>query len=161
VHVLIPEIESAHAMSTVTFVLFQPCPLGAGARLALIEGASLSSLITTEPFPALPRRSDAAADFVTPVVFEVTLSVAGVGPLATPEPESLADHVIVTFESRQPAAFAAGVMLDAVTLGPVLSRTYEALLVAVLVVQCPFGLTFSPAVMFTCRRPSQIGRAHV
>jgi hypothetical protein len=110
-------------------------------------------LITTEPLPEFPSRSLAVADFVTPDVFPVTESVAGVGPLATPEPESLADHVIETFELRQPAAFAAGVMLDAVTVGPVLSRTYDATVVAVLVLQL-LALNPSPTVMFTWREPS-------
>jgi hypothetical protein len=58
--------------------------------------------------------------FVTPAVFAVTESLAGVGPDATPEPLSLADQVMETLSLRQPAAFAAGVA-DAVTCGPVLS----------------------------------------
>ena len=42
---------------------------------------------------------------MAPGVFVVWLSVAGVGPLATPEPASDADQVIVTSVLNQPARF--------------------------------------------------------
>jgi hypothetical protein len=45
---------------------------------------------------------------VTPAVFAVTLSVAGVGPVATPAPVSVALQVIVALALVQPAALGAG-----------------------------------------------------
>jgi hypothetical protein len=53
-----------------------------------------------------------------------TESVPGVGPEATPEPASDADHAIVTSSLFQPSLFGAG-DLAADTTGPVLSRTKE------------------------------------
>src|SRR3954469_4514340 len=122
VQLLIPERASEHAMLMVTSPLFQPSPLGCGLRDALMVGLVLSSLTVTEPDPRLPRWSVAVAVFVSPAVLLVTESVAGVGPLPTPEPRSLADHVRSTLFLLQPAALAAGESA-AVTTGPVLSRT--------------------------------------
>ena len=44
----------------------------------------------------------------TPVVLVVCESLAGFGPVATPEPESLALQAIATLLLFQPAAFGAG-----------------------------------------------------
>jgi hypothetical protein len=90
-------------------------------------GFTLSSFTTTEPFPTLPSLSVAVEANVFASVFPDCESVAGVGPLATPEPDpSFADQVILTWLLLfHPAAFAAGES-DAVTVGPVLSRMYEA-----------------------------------
>lgn len=128
---LIPDNASEHVKLTVTFVLFQPAPLAAGERDPLIDGAVLSSFTVTDPLPELPRRSLAVAVLMTPALFAETLSVAGVGPEATPEPASLADQAIETLLLFQPAAFGPGetpllfVSLGS-SVGPVLSRTYEA-----------------------------------
>jgi hypothetical protein len=59
-------------------------------------------------------------------VFAVTLLVAGVGPVATPAPVSLALQVTVTLVLAQPAALGVEERV-AVTVGPVLSRTKVAL----------------------------------
>ena len=69
-------------------MLFQPNELPVvGTRLALMVGANKSTLTVTEPVPVLDSRSVAVAVLVVPVVFVTTLSVAGVGPLATPDRE--------------------------------------------------------------------------
>jgi hypothetical protein len=112
---------------TATSVLFQPAAFGLGETEAWMVGATLSSLTTTEPLPLLPSWSVAVAVFVTPAVLPFWLSVAGLGPLATPDPEpSDALQVIVTLLLFQPAALGAGERLP-VTVGPVLSSVYEAL----------------------------------
>ena len=120
-----PERASEHVSETVTFELFQPNAFAAGLPLPAIVGFVLSSLIGTLPVPVFPSRSVAVAVFVVPSVSAVTVSVAGVGPLATPEPASVADQVIVTSLLRHPPALSAGETVG-VTTGPVLSSTYEA-----------------------------------
>jgi hypothetical protein len=122
---LMPDGVSEHVKLTATSVLFHPDAFGAGLRVPVIVGAVLSSLTVTEPFPTLPRRSLAVEVIVTPVVLAVCESEAGVGPEPTPDPASVADHVIVMLLLFQPAAFAAGESAAA-TSGPVLSRMYEA-----------------------------------
>src|SRR4051812_8298771 len=98
-----PDRTSEQVKPTVTLVLFQPLTLGAGLRVALIEGAVLSSLTVTEPEPLLPSRSVAVALLLTPFVSSVTLAVAGVGPLPTPDPPvSVALQVMVTTLLFQP-----------------------------------------------------------
>src|SRR5437870_5071659 len=113
-------VPSLQLNETVTSLLFQPLALAAGLRLPAIVGACLSSLTVTEPLPTLPTRS-VAVDVWVVVPFWFSDSVAGVGPLATPEPASVALQVTVTLALFQPAALAAGVSA-AVTVGPVLSR---------------------------------------
>src|SRR6266545_2548876 len=122
---LMLDSSSAQVKLTVTAVLFQPLAFAAGLRTPAIVGAFLSSLTVAEPPAVLPSRSVALDVLVTPAVFAVTFSVAGVGPLATPAPASVALQVIVTLALFQPAPFAAGASA-AVTVGPVLSRAYEA-----------------------------------
>jgi hypothetical protein len=77
---------------TVTSWLYQ----GVGSASDEMIGATLSSLIVTEPLPVLPRRSVAVDVFTVASVFPDCESVAGAGPLATPEPASVADQVIET-----------------------------------------------------------------
>jgi hypothetical protein len=122
---LIPDSASEHAKLTATADRFQPFALAAGEALPTMVGAVSSSLTVTEPLPVLPRRSTAVEVRAVPAVFAVTESVAGLGPEPTPEPVSAADHVMATFDPFHPAGFGAGVA-DPVTVGPVLSRTYEA-----------------------------------
>src|SRR5947209_6696195 len=113
---------SVQVKLTVTLVLFQPFALAAGVRLPLMVGLVVSRLTGTVPVPVLPRASVAVADLVTtPSV--VTLSVAGVGPLVTPDPASVAFQVIVTAPLFHPPAFGAGERVP-VTVGPVLSSVY-------------------------------------
>jgi hypothetical protein len=76
----------------------------------------------------LSSLSVADAVRTTLAVSAVTESLAGVGPLATPEPASVADHVTPTSALCQPATLAAGETAP-LTCGPVLSSTYEACLV--------------------------------
>ena len=122
-----PEFGSAHENETVTSVLFQPKLFAGTLRLPVIVGGILSSRTVTDPLWTLPRLSIAVDDLVTPLelVFACWLSLLGVGPLATPEPASLAFQLMVTFELFQPAPLAGGDSV-AVTVGPVLSRTNEA-----------------------------------
>lgn len=122
---LIPAKPSEQLKPTVTSLLFQPFALAAGDRSPVIVGAVLSSLIVIEPDPELPRRSVAVDVLVTPAVLDVCESVAGVGPVATPDPASVADHVTETFESFQPAPLGVGESAP-VTTGPVLSRMKDA-----------------------------------
>src|SRR5215212_9913487 len=122
---LMPAGASEQVKPAVTSVLFQPFAFAAGERLPTMVGAFLSSRTVTEPLPAFPRRSVAVAVLVTPEVVAVCESVAGVGPLATPEPASLADHATETLELFQPAALGVGESA-AVTTGPALSRIYDA-----------------------------------
>src|ERR671936_194386 len=94
-------------------------------------GLTLSILIVTDPLPVKPSRSVADAVFTVPFVFGETLSLAGVGPDATPEPTSLADQLMVTLLLFQPAAFGAGdtpVLFVSLgnNVGGLLSRIYEA-----------------------------------
>ncbi len=128
VQLLMPDVASAQVKLTVTSLLFQPLPFAAGERLPVMVGAVLSSLTVTEPVPLLPTRSAAVAVF-SAVPSAVTLSVAGVGPLAIPEPPALsvALQVMETSVRYHPAVLvgAADERLP-VTVGPVLSRTYEA-----------------------------------
>jgi hypothetical protein len=81
-------------------------------------------------------------------VFAFTLSVAGVGVEATPEPASLADQVIPTFALFQPAALGTGAR-TAVTAGPVLSSVYEPWAVLDEPVHFPCTLTFGEAAAVT------------
>jgi hypothetical protein len=115
-----PDSASEQVKDTVTSVLFQPLAFAGGALLPTIEGMVLSSLTVTEPLPTLPSLSVAVAVFDTPAVSTATESVAGVGPLATPEPASVADQAMLTLLLFQPAAFGAG-LTAAVSVGPVLS----------------------------------------
>jgi hypothetical protein len=121
VQLLMPDSSSEQAMLSTTFVLFQPSASAGGLLLRSRLGLSLSSLMTTEPEPVLPSRSVADEVFVMLIVFVVTLSVVGVGPLATPDAASVADQLMVTSALFQPAPFAAGERTP-VTDGPVLSR---------------------------------------
>jgi len=150
-----PEGGSEQAKLTTTFALFHPLTLAAGLRLPEIDGLFLSSLTTTEPDPELPSAS-VAEDVLVTVVFEVTLSEAGVGPLATPEPLSVAVQVIETFALFQPAPFGDG-DTAAVTTGPVLSRTYEA---DFGLCDCPvqefWALKFGDAAAVTVLTPSPV-----
>jgi hypothetical protein len=125
---LMPDGLSLQVKDTVTSVLFQPLAFAAGLRLPVMVGPPLSSFTVTDPFPTFPNLSVAAEVSVTPnaVVFAFSDWVAGVGPLATPEPASVALQVMDTLELFQPAAFGAGDSA-AVTVGPVLSRTKDAL----------------------------------
>jgi hypothetical protein len=127
VQLLMPDSASEHVKLTVTLPLFQPFAFGAGLREALMDGGVLSSLTVTDPLPAFPTLSVAVDVFATPPagVFVCTASVAGVGPEAMPDPASVADHVIATSLLFQPAAFGVG-DTAAVTVGPTLSRMYEA-----------------------------------
>src|SRR5688500_14093293 len=134
VQLLMPDSPSEHVKPTVTFVLFQPAAFGAGLRVASMDGAVLSSFTATEPFPTFPTLSVAVAVFVTPAVFAVWLSVAGVGPVLTPEPASAVVQSTVTSLLFHPAPFGAGLSAP-LTTGPVLSAAYEALDVAVRWVQ--------------------------
>src|SRR6266511_427548 len=155
VQLLMPDNASAQVKLTVTAVLFHPLAFAAGLRPPAIVGAVLSSLTATEPLAVLPSRSVALDVLVTAAVLAVTLSVAGVGPLATPAPTSVALQVIVTLALVQPAAFGAGESA-AVTVGPVLSRTYPA--VAGLwdwPVQL-LALKFGEAAAVTVRMPSPV-----
>ena len=115
-----PDRGSEQVKLTVTLVLFQPFEFAAGLRLAVRDGASLSSLIAIEPLPTLPTRSVAVEVWMVLGVETVWLSVAGVGPVPTPEPASVADQVIVTSWLNQAAALGLG-DTAAVTVGPVLS----------------------------------------
>jgi hypothetical protein len=144
-----PERLSAHVNLTTTFVLFQPSPFGAGLRVATIVGATRSILITALPVRALPTRSVATDCFRRPVVSTVTTSVAGVGPVATPEPVSVADHVRLTSELHHPLTFDAGEM-PAVTVGAVLSTVYETSMLAA----GPVHAASSRAVTVVVRAPS-------
>ncbi len=99
-----PDGPSAQEKLTVTSELFQPFAFAAGDRLLVIVGADLSSFTVISPVPTLPSRSAAVVVFVTPAVFALTESDAGVGPDPTPEPASVALQVIVTLALFQPAA---------------------------------------------------------
>ena len=101
--------------------LFQPNAVGVGVTVCVTDGAARSSFATTEPPPVLPTRSVAEDVNVWPPVSTVWLALAGVGPLATPEPVSVADQLTETGEVLfQPAAFGAGETAP-VTVGAVLS----------------------------------------
>src|SRR3954447_12672046 len=119
-----PEDGSLHVKAAETLVLFQPLAFAAGLRDPVIPGGVESSLIVTEPAPALPTLSAAEEGLTTPsdVVSVGTESLAGLGFSATPEPPSVAAHTMPTGAVLiQPAAF--GVRLSvAVTTGAVLSR---------------------------------------
>jgi hypothetical protein len=154
VQLLIPESASEQSRLTVTSLLFQPLAFGCGLRDAPIVGAVLSSLRATEPEPALPTRSAADAVRTTLAVSAVTESLAGVGPAATPEPASVADHLTPTSALCQPAPFATGETAP-LTCGPVLSSTYDACRVPC----CPWhlfwlSLKFFEAVTVTVLTPS-------
>jgi hypothetical protein len=151
--VLIPEVASEQVKATETLLLFHPNGVEAGESACVIVGAVLSSLTTTEPVPVLPTRSLAVADFVTPIVLLATVSLDGVGPLAMPEPESVAVQAIVTSALFQPAAFRGGDVAP-VTDGSVLSSEYEAVVVEVAPLQMPFPFTLSKAVTVTVCGPS-------
>ncbi len=119
-HVSIPDSASEHVNATVTSELFHVNELGAGLREALMLGGVLSSFTTSDPLPSLPTRSVAVEVFVTPSagVSELTLSLAGVGPVAMPEPPSVAVQAIAVSALRQPNAFAAGVPTPVTVGGP-------------------------------------------
>lgn len=157
---MIPDSASEHAKATVTLVLFHPAPLAAGVADPLIVGGVLSSLTVTDPEPELPNRSVAVEVFVTPTVFALTESVAGVGPDETPEPASAADQVIETFDVFQPAALDAGT-IAALTVGPVLSRVYEAVAEPEAPVHFPCPLTLALAVAVAVCAPSPLPAANV
>ena len=121
VHDFTPDVPSVQLNVTTTLPLFHPFAFAAGVREPAIDGADLSTFTVTLPVALLPTRSLAVAVLVTPPVSVVTESVAGVGAPATPDPASVADHVIVTLLLFHPAAFGAGLLLP-VTTGGVLSR---------------------------------------
>ncbi len=125
VQLLMPDSASEQVSVTVTLLLFQPAELAAGAHVPPMVGAVLSSLTVTEPLPLLPNLSVAVAVLMMPAVFTSTVSVAGVGPVPTPEPASVADQVTPTVALFQAAALGSGDKA-AVTIGPVLSRIYDA-----------------------------------
>jgi hypothetical protein len=87
------------------------------------------------------------------VVLLVTLSLDGVGPLAMPEPASVAVQAIVTSALFQPAAFPGGDVAP-VTEGGVLSSEYEAVVIEVDPLQTPFPFTLSKALTVTVCGPS-------
>src|ERR1051326_283967 len=124
-HDLMPDTVSEQVKLTVSWVLFQPFAFRGGLALPLMVGGVLSSLTVTEPVPELPSLSVAVDVMVVPVVFADWLSLAGVGPLPTPEPASVALQVIATLLLFHPAVLGAG-LSAAVTVGPVLSRVNEA-----------------------------------
>jgi hypothetical protein len=153
-HDLIPEGESEQVKLAVTAVLFQPLAFGTGDRLPVINGGDLSTLTVTEPLPVLPSRSVAVDVNVVPAVLPDCDALAGVGPVAKPEPASVADHVTVTLELFQPAALGAGLTL-AVTVGPVLSSVKDAVPDPVGPVQFPlFWLKLGEAEAVTVWTPS-------
>ncbi|RXZ68195.1 hypothetical protein [Agromyces albus] len=149
---LTPESASAQMSETVTSELFQPAAFAAGATFPVTVGLVSSSFTTTAPVPMLPSLSLAVAFFVTPAVFEFTLSVAGVGPVPIPEPASVADQVIPTSALFHPAALAAGARA-AVTIGPALSRVNDACKELVCPVHFPCGLKFGEADTVTAWAP--------
>src|SRR4051812_28555908 len=100
-----PESPSEQVKLTVTLVLFQPAAFGGGTWLPTTIGATLSVFTTSVPPPTLPTASRADDVFSRPAVFVVRLSVAGVGPLTTPDPASVAVHVIKTSVLFQPLLF--------------------------------------------------------
>ena len=148
----IPDTVSEQVKFTVTGPSFQPAAFGAGNRDPVITGEPLSSLTVTEPVLVLPTASLATAALVTPAVSALCTSAAGVGPLVTPEPPSVADHAIATSELFQPAGFGEGVSAP-VTTGPVLSRTNDAVRELAVPVQ-PFAPKLSKALAVTVCTPS-------
>jgi hypothetical protein len=150
-----PDNASEHAKATVTLVLFQPAPFAAGVADPLIVGGAVSSLTVTDPEPELPNRSVAVEVFVIPTVFAFTESLAGEGPELMPEPASVADQAIATFALFQPAALGAGT-IAALTLGPVLSRVYEAVAEPEAPVHFPCPLTLALAVAVAVCAPSPL-----
>jgi hypothetical protein len=141
-----PEFESAHAKVTVVVPsAFLTCA-------AVMLGAALSTRTVTDPGrPTLPRRSVAVEVRVT-MPLAVTLADAGVGPLATPDPASVAVHVTVVSVLFQPAAFGAGESA-AVTAGPVLSTVYDGWVVTDPPLQL-LALKFGDAATITTLAPS-------
>jgi hypothetical protein len=100
---LTPDGVSEQLNETATSVLFQPFAFAAGVRDPVIVGADVSSLTVTAPVPTLPTASVAVAVLVTPAVgvSVVWVTVAGVGPEATPDPPvSVAAQVTVAWSSR-------------------------------------------------------------
>ena len=112
----------------------------------------MSSFTVTEPVPLLPSRSVAVDVFVTPAVLALTESDSGVGPLATPEPASVALQAMPTLPLFQPAALGVGATAP-VTTGAALSSTYEADIGFWCCPVHPLALTFEYAVAVTVCAP--------
>src|SRR5436190_1362661 len=151
-HVFTPDGLSEQLKPTVTSVLFQPLTFAAGLRVPVMPGADLSSFTVTEPVPLLPSRSVAVDVFVTPAVLALTESDSGVGPLATPEPASVALQAMPTLPLFQPAALGVGATAP-VTTGAALSSTYEADIGFWCCPVHPLALTFEYAVAVTVCAP--------
>jgi hypothetical protein len=126
--------------------------LAPGLRDPEIRGSILSSLTVTDPDAELPRRSVAVEVRAIPAVSTVTESLEGVGPLAIPDPASMAAQVMPTFVRFHPLAFGSGVSVP-LTIGPELSSTYEACLEPGWPVQL-FALKSGRAVAVIVRTPS-------
>src|SRR5205814_833075 len=136
-----PDSASAAVQCTVTSLLYQPVPfedvVGEPDRL----GATLAMLIPPT-----------VAVFVTPAVLALTESDSGVGPLATPEPASVALQAMPTLPLFQPAALGVGATAP-VTTGAALSSTYEADIGFWCCPVHPLALTFEYAVAVTVCAP--------
>src|SRR3954471_22655746 len=100
-----PDSASVAENEAVTSPLYQPAPWAARSADAVTVGAVLSRRTVTAPVPVLPALSLAIEVLVTPAagVSAVTESEAGLGnPAATPEPKSVADHVMLTWSLCHP-----------------------------------------------------------
>jgi hypothetical protein len=121
VQLAIPERASVPVKVTVTFVLFQPAPFGAGEAAAVAEGGVMSILMVADTEPERPAPSTAVHVNVVPGVSAA--SVTGSQPVVrselTPEIGSVTVQFKVTFVLFQPAAFGAGVMTGTMVGGRV------------------------------------------
>jgi hypothetical protein len=103
---------------------------------------------STEPVAELPTRS-VAVEVLVAMPFEVSWLEAGDGPVATPEPASVAVQVRSVLALFQPFPLAAG-LRDGVTTGPVLSDVYDGVALTDVPVQ-PFPLKLrDAATVYVC-----------
>jgi hypothetical protein len=138
-----PESASMQVYVTVTFSLFQPLALAAGAVTATIVGLVLSTLTLAVAVAAFPATSTAVpkTSWLAPSVETMT----DAGQVVTPESPSEQWNVTVTSPLFQPLAFAARLTL-AVMDGVVVSVLSVADVVAVL----PAAATAVPVTTWFC-----------
>jgi hypothetical protein len=140
-----------HWKLTVTGVSFQPAALGAGViEATTCNGGNGSKLNWTLPVPVLPAMSVEVPSIVCrPAVVTVT----GEGQMATPDKLSVQVKVTVAETAvTNPLAFGAG-ETAAATMGGVLSRLMEMLVLAVCAaasVTVPLIAWFAPSVDTVC-----------
>src|SRR5438034_6303110 len=117
-----PESEFDPVKLTLTFVLFQPAPLGGGEAAAVAVGAVLSILTGGEvKLAVLPATSVTVTLPLTDVPSVVSTKGLGIEVDATPERLSAGVKPKLTLVLFQPAAFAGGSTAANVSVGGVLS----------------------------------------